>query len=52
MCCGLGEEEHTRFRKQKEKKLIVAKSGLVGIKGYLKQGRIKRGTLGHAPPFG
>ena len=20
MCCGLGEEEHTRFRKQKNKK--------------------------------
>ena len=37
MCCGLGEEEHTRFRKQKkkEKKLIVAKNGLVGMKGYL-----------------
>ena len=34
MCCGLGEE-HTRFRKEK-KKLIVAKSGLVKIKKYLK----------------
>ena len=40
MCYGLGEEEHTRFRKKekkkKEKKLIVAKSGLVEIQGYLK----------------
>ena len=36
MCCGLGEEEHTKFRKQKKKKPIVAKSGLVGMKGYLK----------------
>ena len=35
MCCGLGEEERTRFRKKKEKKLIMAKNGLVGIKGYL-----------------
>ena len=38
--CGLGEEERTRFRKKKRKnkrkKLIAAKSGLVGIKGYLK----------------
>ena len=36
MCCGLGEEERTKFRKKKKKKLIVAKSGLVGMKGYLK----------------
>ena len=35
MCCGL-EEERTRFRKKKEKKLIVAKSGLVGMKEHLK----------------
>ena len=35
MCCGLGEEERTRFRKKK--KLIVVKSGLVGMKGYLKR---------------
>ena len=44
MFCGLGEEERTRFRKtgeknrtkQKEKKkLTAAKSGLVGMKGYL-----------------
>ena len=36
MSCGLGEEERERFRKKKkEKKLIVAKSGLVGMKGYL-----------------
>ena len=32
MFCGLGEE-HARFRK---KNLIAAKSGLVGMKGYLK----------------
>ena len=39
MCCGLGEEERTKIRKKKEKKkeinLIAAKSGLVGMKGYL-----------------
>ena len=53
MCCGLGEEERTKFRKKKRKKkekkrekkgkkgkkkeinLIAAKSGLVGMKGYL-----------------
>ena len=35
MFCGL--EERTKFRKNKKEKknLIVAKSGLVGIKGYL-----------------
>ena len=48
MCCGLGEEEGTKIRKKKRKKkekkekrkkrknLIAAKSGLVGMKGYLK----------------
>ena len=39
LCCGLEKEERTRFRKQKEKKekkLILAKSGLVGMKGDLK----------------
>ena len=39
MRCGLGEEERTRSRKQKKKKkkiLIVAKSGLVGMKEYFK----------------
>ena len=35
MLCDLGEEERTRFRK-KRKNLIAAKSGLVGMKGYLK----------------
>ena len=35
MCCGLGEEERTKIRKKKEINLITAKSGLVGIKGYL-----------------
>ena len=37
MCCGLGEER-TKFRKKKKEKkknLIAAKSGLVGMKGYL-----------------
>ena len=34
MCCGLGEEEHTKKRKKKEINLIDAKSGLVGMKGY------------------
>ena len=50
MFCGLGEEERTTIRKKKRKKgkkkekkrgkkeinLIAAKSGLVGMKGYLK----------------
>ena len=40
MLCGLGEEERTKFRKKKKgkkgKKLIAAKSGLVGMQGYLK----------------
>ena len=39
MFCGLGEEERTKIRKKKGKKgknLIAAKSGLVGMKGYLK----------------
>ena len=36
MFCGLGEE-HTKIRKKKKgKNLIAAKSGLVGMKGYLK----------------
>ena len=46
MFCGLAEEERTKIRKKiKEKKrkkkeinLIAAKSGLVGMKGYLKGG--------------
>ena len=37
MFCGLGEEECTKLgRKQKEKNLIAAKSGLVGMKRCLK----------------
>ena len=48
MFCGLGEEELTKFRKKKkenktkkkrkkqEMNLIAARSGLVGMKGYLK----------------
>ena len=41
MCCGLGEEERTKFRRKKRKRkkkeinLFAAKSGLVGMKGYL-----------------
>ena len=39
MFCSLGEEERTKFRKKKKEKkeinLIAAKSGLVGMKGYL-----------------
>ena len=46
MFCGLGEEKRTKFRKKKnekkgkkkekkQKNLIAAKSGLVGMKGYL-----------------
>ena len=39
MCFGLGEEERTKIRKKKKEKkeinLIAAKSGLVGMKGYL-----------------
>ena len=45
MFCSLGEEERTKFRKKKKKEikgkkkemnLIVAKSGLIGIKGILR----------------
>ena len=50
MFCGLGELERTKLRKKKKEKkgkkkekkekkeinLIAAKSGLVGMKGYLK----------------
>ena len=37
MFCGLGEEERTKIRKEKKgKNLIAAKSGLVGMKEYLK----------------
>ena len=42
MFCGLGEEERTKFTKKKKEikgkkeNLIATKSGLVGIKGYLK----------------
>ena len=40
MSCGLGEKERTRFRKKinekQGKKLIAAKSWLVGTKRYLK----------------
>ena len=36
MFCGLGEEERTKIRKKKKGiNLIAAKSGLVGMKGYL-----------------
>ena len=48
MFCGLGEEKRKKFRKKKKEKkkekkekgkkeinLIAAKSGLVGMKGYL-----------------
>ena len=40
MFCGLGEEERKKIRKKKKGKkkeinLIAAKSGLVGMKGYL-----------------
>ena len=35
MLRGLGEKGHTRFRKKKKEKLIVAKSGLAGMKRYL-----------------
>ena len=36
MFCGLGEEERTKIRKKKKEiNLIAAKSGLVGMKGYL-----------------
>ena len=34
---GLGEEERTKIRKEKKEiNLIAAKSGLLGMKGYLK----------------
>ena len=41
MVCGSGKEERTRFRKKQagkknKKKLIAAKSGLIGMKEYLK----------------
>ena len=43
MCSGLGEEKRTKFRKKKKEtkgkkkeiNLIAAKSGLIGMKGYL-----------------
>ena len=36
MFCGLGEEERTKIRKKKKEiNLIAAKSGLIGMKGYL-----------------
>ena len=42
MFCGLENEKRTRFRKKNDKKknktknFIAAKSGLEGMKGYLK----------------
>ena len=46
MFCGLGKEERTKIRKKKKEKtrkkiLIAAKSGLVGMKGYLKTYKIQ-----------
>ena len=35
MFCGLGEERTKIRKKKKEKKLSAAKSGLIGMKGYL-----------------
>ena len=37
MCCGLGKKstQDLESKKKKKKKLIVAKNGLVGMKGYL-----------------
>ena len=32
MFCGLAEKERTKYRKNKEKKLIAAKSELVAMK--------------------
>ena len=53
MCCGL-EEEHTKFwkkKKEKEKNLIAAKSGLVGMKGYLETYNPMKYFLPHLSRF-
>ena len=54
MFCGLGEER-TKFRKKKKEKkeinLIAAKSGLVGMKGYLKTYKHVKYFLPYLKPF-
>ena len=55
MFCGLGEEKRTKFTKKigkkKEKNLIAAKSGLVGMKGYLKTYNHMKYFLSHLSRF-
>ena len=55
MFCGLGEEERTKIRqkkrKKKEKNLNSAKSGLVGMKGYLKTYNHMKYFLPYLKPF-
>ena len=56
MFCGLGEEERTKIRKKKEekkkkKKHIATKSGLVGMKGYLKTYNRMKYFLPHLSRF-
>ena len=45
MLCGSVEEERTKFRGKKGKKISAAKSGLVA-------GAYLGGALGHGPPLG
>ena len=52
MCCGSGEEERTKFReKKKEINFIAAKSGLVGMKGYLETYNHMKYFLPHLSRF-
>ena len=52
MFCGLGEKERTKIRKKKkEKNLIAANSGLVGIKRYLQAYNHMMYFLPYLKPF-
>ena len=56
MCCGLGEEERAKIRKKKKEKkkeinIIAAKSGLVGMKGYLETYNHMKYFLAVLKPF-
>ena len=56
MFCDLGEEERTEIRKKKKEKkkeinLIAAKSGLVGMKGYLETYNPKKYFLPYLAVF-
>ena len=52
MFCGLGEERSKfRKKKKKEKNLIAAASGLVGMKGYLETYNLVKYFLPHLSRF-